>query len=198
VVCLAPRALGDSVRPRRLVGASVRPLSFTVRGPIVTPYQCVALALRLFAVWLALQALGMLPSFFAPRAFESPNFVWMSFLLAITAAVIVVLWVFPRAIAGKLLPPPDTEQRASATPDLWLAMGCTLLGLWTLITVLPRLLFDLYAMSSTPTFEDASALRVGVLYGAFRLAIGLWLVLGAKGVRKLFWWAQNAGIRKDL
>jgi len=31
VVCLAPRAPGDSVRPRRLFGAVVRPLNFTVR-----------------------------------------------------------------------------------------------------------------------------------------------------------------------
>jgi hypothetical protein len=31
VVGLAPRALKDSVRPRRLVGASVGPLNFTVR-----------------------------------------------------------------------------------------------------------------------------------------------------------------------
>jgi len=32
VVCLAPRAPGDSVRPRRLSGVVVRPLNFTVRG----------------------------------------------------------------------------------------------------------------------------------------------------------------------
>jgi hypothetical protein len=30
VVCLAPRALKESVRPRRLAGASARPLNFTV------------------------------------------------------------------------------------------------------------------------------------------------------------------------
>jgi hypothetical protein len=30
------------------------------------------------------------------------------------------------------------------------------------------------------------------------LLIALWLVLGGKGVSKIFWWAQNAGIRKDL
>ena len=35
MVCLAPRALRDSVRPRRLAGASVRPLNFTVRGHLV-------------------------------------------------------------------------------------------------------------------------------------------------------------------
>jgi hypothetical protein len=31
VVCLAPRALKDSVRPRRLAGVVTRPLNFTVR-----------------------------------------------------------------------------------------------------------------------------------------------------------------------
>ena len=31
MVCLAPRALKDSVRPRRLSDASARPLNFTVR-----------------------------------------------------------------------------------------------------------------------------------------------------------------------
>ena len=31
MVCLAPRAPGDSVRPRRLAGACARPLNFTVR-----------------------------------------------------------------------------------------------------------------------------------------------------------------------
>ncbi len=30
MVCLAPRALGDSVRPRRSSGVVVRPLNFTV------------------------------------------------------------------------------------------------------------------------------------------------------------------------
>jgi len=32
VICMAPRAPGDSLRPRRLADASTRPLNFTVRG----------------------------------------------------------------------------------------------------------------------------------------------------------------------
>ncbi len=32
MVCLAPRAPGDRVRPRRLSGVVVRPLNFTVRA----------------------------------------------------------------------------------------------------------------------------------------------------------------------
>jgi len=34
VVCLAPRAPGDSVRPRRLSDVVVRPLNLTVRGQL--------------------------------------------------------------------------------------------------------------------------------------------------------------------
>ncbi len=36
MVCLAPRALGDSVRPRRSSGVVVRPLNFTVRSRVLT------------------------------------------------------------------------------------------------------------------------------------------------------------------
>ena len=35
MVCLAPRAPGDSVRPRRPAGVVVRPLNFTVRGRVL-------------------------------------------------------------------------------------------------------------------------------------------------------------------
>ena len=36
MVCLAPRTLEDSVRPRRLAGVGARPLNFTVRGHMAT------------------------------------------------------------------------------------------------------------------------------------------------------------------
>jgi len=164
----------------------------------VTPHQIIAVALRLFAVWLGLQALTALPSFFTLNGFHSPNFGWMTFMLAITAVVIFALWVFPRSIAGKLLPPSESQPQPSATPDVWLAMGCTLLGLWTLITTVPRLVYDSFAFSSMSYYEDRSQLRQWVIYNLLRLAIAVWLLLGAKGVRKIFWWAQNVGVRKDL
>ena len=37
MICLAPRALKDSVRPRRSSGVVVRPLNFTVRGRSKNP-----------------------------------------------------------------------------------------------------------------------------------------------------------------
>jgi hypothetical protein len=43
VVCLAPRAPGDSVRPRRPAGASGRPLNFTVRRMSTGTHRAVEL-----------------------------------------------------------------------------------------------------------------------------------------------------------
>jgi len=201
VVCLAPRAPGDSVDPRRLSGVGARPLNFTVRGPLVTPHQIVAVALRLFAVWLALQAFRTLPAFFTLKGTESPNYVWMSLMLAITAVVIFVLWAFPRTIAGKLLPPVDPQLRPPATPDTWLAIGCTLIGLWTLTETIPKLVYDFLLLNWT-RMEGPLRLQdwgsLDTIYNVFKLAIAVWLVLGGKGVGKIFRWAQYAGVRKDL
>ena len=39
----------------------------------MTPHQIVALALRLFAIWLGIQALSYVPWFFQVRGLESPT-----------------------------------------------------------------------------------------------------------------------------
>lgn len=42
----------------------------------MTPKQIVALAVRLFAIWLAIQVLRMVPWFFEPGAFQASSHVW--------------------------------------------------------------------------------------------------------------------------
>jgi hypothetical protein len=182
----------------RLCGVVARPLNFPARGPFVTPLQSVALALRLFAVWLALQTLRTVPSFFTVNGLESPSYVWMTFMLALALVVIITLWFFPRVIAGKLLPTPDSQAQTPATPDVWLAIGCTLLGLWTLTTTIPRLVYDYFAWNALQMTDDRSELQHWIVYNLIELVIAVWLILGAKGVRNIFRWAQNVGIRKDL
>ena len=198
MVCLAPRAPAESVRPRRLAGASARPLNFTVRGPFVTPHQTVAVALRLFAVWIGLQALMTLPAFFQPNGSDAPGYVYALFLFALTGVLVLVLWFFPGAITAKLLSPQDAQPQSSAPPDTWLAMGCSLLGLWIFTNRVPRLVFDLFILKSMENYQEHSQILRGIIYELIEVAIALWLVLGAKGFRKIFWWAQNAGVRKDL
>jgi hypothetical protein len=163
----------------------------------VTPRQIVALAFRLFAVWLGLQALRSVPYFFEVSGSKPPSFVYVTFLWALNAIIVLALWFFPRTIAGKLLPSSDVQSKPPATADTWLAMGCTLIGLWTLTTTIPRLIYDFIALQSMPSDQDASYLQHWLIYNLVELAIAIWLVLGGKGVRKIFWWAQTAGIRKD-
>ena len=164
----------------------------------MTPHQIVAVALRLFAVWLVLQTLKILPAFFTERAFQSPSYVWVTFVLALTIVISLALWFFPRTIAGKLLPPFDPQPRPPAAPEQWLAIGCTLMGLWLLTSVIPGLVYDALALKAMSSSDDRSELQHWVIYYMVELLIAVWLILGAKGVREVFRWAQNAGVRKDL
>jgi hypothetical protein len=115
--------------------------------------------------------------------------------LVLTAVLVVALWFFPRSIAEKLLSPDSAKPEPSASPDLWLAMGCALMGLWLLTHALPSLIFDAYALIYVDTTSDDASLKRSVLYYVVEVAIALWLVFGAKGFRKLFWWARRAGYR---
>ena len=164
----------------------------------MTPQQAVALALRLFAIWLGIQVLRMVPWFFEPGAVQSSSHAYVAFLLALGALIIVVLWRFPGSIAGKLVPAGDAQPRASTSADAWLAMGCMLIGLWTLTTTLPRLAYDTFALNSMPRWEDHSQLHYWVVYNLTELLISMWLILGGRGARKLFWWMQNAGTGSSL
>jgi hypothetical protein len=164
----------------------------------MTPPQALAVALRLFAIWLGLGALRTLPTFFGPYWSDAPGYAYALFLFALTSVLALVLWFFPRAVTGKLLPPQETQSQASVPPDTWLAMGCSLIGLLMFSATVPRLVFDFFALNSMANYADHSQLRRGVLYDFVELAISLWLILGAKGFRKIFWWAQNVGTRKVL
>ena len=184
------------MRPRRSSGVVVRPLNFTVRGPFVTPHQMVALALRLFAIWLGVQALGYVVWFFWGRASQPADYAYVIFMVAFNAVTILALWFFPRTIAWKLLPSDDAESQPSATADTWLAVGCTLIGLWTLADTVPRLVYDLFLLNAESRHDDVQ--RWVLLSEAVKLGIAIWLVLGGKGVGHIFRWAQYAGTRKNL
>jgi hypothetical protein len=161
----------------------------------MSPQQIVAVALRLFAIWLGIQALDYLPSFFyGGEGQHSRAYVYVTFLLALNVVIIIGLWFFPRSIAGKFVPPEKPTAQPSANADSWLAIGCALIGLWTLTTSIPRLIYLLYILKST---GDQWLADSGLWYQIARSAIGVWLVLGGKGVARVFRWAQYAGIRKE-
>jgi len=164
----------------------------------MTPHQVVAVAVRLFAAWLLIAVFRNAASFaFLPRS-EVPGFWVAATFLALAVLLVGILWFFPLSIARKVLSQESAKAEASATPDMWLAMGCALIGLWLLTSALPSLVFNTYApIYSNSSSSDESLGRLVVYYAA-EVGIGLWLVFGAKGFRQLFWWARNAGVKKAL
>jgi hypothetical protein len=77
---------------------------------------------------------------------------------------------------------------------MWLSVGCALIGLWVLTSALPALVRNLIVLYlSRDTYDDVPNVNIWRIYYLVEIAIGLWLILGAKGFRKLYWWAQTAG-----
>ena len=157
----------------------------------MSPHQIVGVAVRLFAVWLAATSVVSAPTVYAQLLeFEfasTSSWAIVSFMVLVGLGIAFFLWRFPLTIAGKLLTPSAKQPEETASPDLWLALGCAILGLWLITSHVPNLITVL-------TFggfaEWSAAVWLPDLIG---IALGLWLVLGAKGFRGLFWWARNAG-----
>ena len=164
----------------------------------MSPLQTVSVALRLFAIWLGIYVFRTVVSFAFVSQNEIPGFGVAVAFVVLTALLAAALWFFPRSIAGKLLSPEAASPEAPASPDLWLAMGCTLLGLWMLTSAVPSFVLNTFALVYVDVTSGDSSLKQSVLYYLIEIAIGVWLVLGAKGFRRLFWWAQNAGYKRPL
>ena len=83
----------------------------------MSPHQIIGVALRVFAVWLAVWVLSTLPGFsFAARG-DAPAWRYALVFVALVSVLILALWFFPRTIAGKLLSPPVSEPTTSASSD---------------------------------------------------------------------------------
>jgi hypothetical protein len=160
----------------------------------MSPIQTVAVAVRLFAIWLAIYAARWGPYLYASarRADDVGVAVVTVCAVAITVLAVLLLWFFPRTVARTLLPAGDLATLSGAQADAWLTVGCSLLGLWVLSEAIPALVRHLYVL-----FQDARGNVVpdnwgaGTAYILAELAVALWLLLGASGLRRLLSWARN-------
>ena len=159
----------------------------------MTPRQIVIVTVRLLAIWLGIDVLRALPTFFISGITVTPGYNYTMFSVALTGVVVLALWFFPTAIAGKILPSTATESSHSTAPDTWFAMGCSLIGLWILATTIPRLIIDIYLRNHMTGVDASSSMVRSTVYEVSEALIALWLILGGKGFRKLFWWVQYAG-----
>ena len=162
----------------------------------MSPQQIVAVGVRLFAVWLLIDLVFSLPVYFSATAMEGegqsmwPYYVGSSILMLVA---IIVLWRFPLTIAGKLMSRDNKETGEPVSPDLWLSMGCALLGIWLIATTIPQLFWAALLFREGYYYFESPQFRYDMAMNLPGFFIGIWLIFGARGFRKLFWWARNAG-----
>jgi hypothetical protein len=163
----------------------------------VTPGQIVAIAVRLFAVWLTLFVIvNAYPvSLLLGKTDVLAAILFCTIATLVSAAISLALWCFPQTVAKRLLSEPITEAAAlPGSADSWLATGCALIGIWLIASSLPSL--TRYVVGFTffaPGDVSSEAVQLSIYYSV-RIAIGAWLLFGARGLRKLYWWAQHAGV----
>jgi hypothetical protein len=166
----------------------------------VTPIQTTAVAVRLFAIWLAIYWARWIPYLYT-QARETGDMLESVTLVLVTAlgfAFVLTLWFFPRTIARGLLPRESTSPPIDFPPTSWFAVGCTLLGLWVLTSAAPGLVQNgfLFLYAQRNDIALPQNWRGTVIYYVVESGVGVWLLLGAAGVQKVVWWARNARIDK--
>ena len=107
----------------------------------MSPQQIVAVMARLFAIWIVIHLPGQAYEILVPSTRDADRstrlFAVGGFALEILASL--ALWFFPLTIARKLLRSSSDERPPPSSSDLWLGMGCALIGLWLFATSLPAL-----------------------------------------------------------
>jgi hypothetical protein len=168
----------------------------------MSPQQIVAVMARLLAVWIVIHLPGQAGEFVfaSSRGADSGLRVFAACAFVVEVLASVVLWFFPLTVTRKLLRSSSDERPPPASSDVWLGMGCALIGLWLLATSLPALVIDglILASSINASGDVSSSLRQNVVYYVAEVAIAAWLILGARGFREVFWWARNAGVSKPV
>jgi hypothetical protein len=156
----------------------------------------VAIAARLFAVYIVLKTILQIPTAVQTMSQEQGTpWVWLYVLaLLVSLAICVFLWFFPLTIARKLLPvmkEPRSEQTISA--PIGLSLGLTLIGIWFLahaaidsiywLTLIVRV----KQMDPQVSFEWTPDQVASMIATVFQLGLSAWLVFGNAGLRRLIY-----------
>jgi hypothetical protein len=165
----------------------------------MSPHQALAIAVRLFALWLFVFALVSVGSFVAAdqKMGGATALLFTLVCFVFIAFVCFLIWSFPQVIAHKLLPKSVADAPHDKTFDSWFNLGCSLIGVWVLSKAIPSLAhfftlnylgFELYGDS----FSMRPNWKLELSFDFFYLCYGFWLLLGARGLKKLVTWARNA------
>jgi hypothetical protein len=162
----------------------------------MTPHQVIAVAVRLFAVWVVIYVGRQAPLFYhqLTRVNDSGAVITTIVTSVVTILLVLFLWFFPRTVARNLLDVKVVAPTETASADTWFAVGCALIGLWLIVPALSSAIYKLSVLylAQRDSAIDTTNLLLDLVYFGVEIAFGIWLLLGARGARKLFWWARDA------
>ncbi len=155
----------------------------------MTPQQIVGLAVRLFAIWLVLTAVGAVDF---GRVLDSqpgaePTATPYVFA-ALYAIVAVLLWFFPMLVAHKLVP------RTSFTDNLRLStreaavVACIIFGLFAVVVfAVPTLsryiaIAVFWVRNGQPLADMGAGAHASFVQGLIYLAVGVFLIVRARSL----------------
>jgi len=164
----------------------------------MSPHQIIAVAVRIFAVWLVAYVLHTTGTIFLDSRVTTKELVVAGTVGVFTLLLAVILWFFPLTMAKKLLTEPAANTASRATADTWLAMGCALIGIWLLATAIPHIVRDaVYLHLLNSEYDDRGEFKRWLVYRGVEVIVALWLIVGTRGFVKVFWWARTVGTSKS-
>lgn len=157
----------------------------------MTREDFVAISARLFAVFLVVLAVrmggGLLQGLEEIGSWGGAAVIFSFTSLPVLMAA-ALLWFFPLTVARNVLPvlkhpAPALSADAKAIEEV----GVTLIGIWLVAVALSDALywvvfFVVSGQINHPSFELTPDQKAGAIVTALELLIGLWLVLGVKGI----------------
>lgn len=165
----------------------------------MTNAQIVALGVRLFSIWLVLYLFGHAPGLwtFVEHGKSGGGAGFVVAVCAVLVLAAVALWIFPLAVARKLMPKATLDQPTPLPVEQVQRAGFCLLGLWVLTEAIPDLIYyaTAFAVSTSPSalmsFDKNT--YANVAHTIVEFLLGVWLLLGARGLVGLLRWARTAG-----
>jgi hypothetical protein len=157
----------------------------------VTPQQWIGVGVRLFAIWLVVEAAGRLftagAALAGDRLTSHPEVLFTHYTsLAIGAPELVAaaaLWLFPLAVAGSLLPRTRHHDALQVPARTAAAVGCALIGLWVLADLLPQgaywIVYALLYLQQPLSFRHDPTTMLQVASSLVQLGVALVLILRA-------------------
>jgi hypothetical protein len=162
----------------------------------MTPHQTLAVAVRLFAIWLALAVIReSLGSYMGLRDKQETLLPIFAVVGTVTLVFVLILWFFPKSIARGLLSSRSDVPVQPSAAETWFSMGVSLIGLWLVASAIPGVLRNLLVtyLYASDGMLDKSGLVAGLIYLFAQVAVGALLIVGANGIRRFIWWARHAG-----